>query len=76
MFYPLLAASLIFYNWQLALIVFGIRFLTQAIVLYPSMKKLNEQAMYPWFLFIDIWMFFYYLIFAVAVFKRPRKGWK
>jgi hypothetical protein len=40
------------------------------------MKKLNEQAMYPWFLFIDIWMFFYYLIFAVAVFKRPGKAWK
>lgn len=76
LFYPLLAASLIFYNWQIALIVFGIRFLVQAIVLYPCMKKLNEQAMYPWFLFIDIWMFFYYLIFAAAVFKRPRKGWK
>lgn len=75
LFYPLLAVSLIFYNWQIALIVFGIRFLVQAIVLYPCMKKLNEQAMYPWFLFIDIWMFFYYLIFAAAVFKRPGKGW-
>lgn len=76
LFYPLLAASLILYNWQLALIVFGVRFLVQAFVLYPAMKKLNEQAMYPWFLFIDIWMFFYYLIFAASVFKRPRKGWK
>jgi glycosyltransferase involved in cell wall biosynthesis len=76
LFYPLLAASLLFYNWQLALIVFGIRFLIQAVILYPCMKKLNEQAMYPWFLFIDIWMFFYYLIFAVAVFKRPGKAWK
>jgi glycosyltransferase involved in cell wall biosynthesis len=76
MFYPLLAASLLFFNWQLALIVFGIRFLIQGIILYPCMKKLNELAMYPWFIFIDIWMFFYYLIFAVAVFKRPRKGWK
>lgn len=76
MFYPLLTASLLFYNWQLALIVFGTRFLIQAVILYPCMKKLNEQSMYPWFLFIDIWMFFYYLIFAVAVFKRPRKGWK
>lgn len=76
MFYPLLAAALILYNWKLVLIVFGVRFLIQGIVLYPCMKKLNEQAMYPWFLFIDIWMFFYYLIFAVAVFKRPKKGWK
>ena len=76
MFYPLLAASLLLYNWQLALIVFGIRFLIQGIILYPSMKKLNEQTMYPWFFIIDIWMFFYYLIFAVAVFKRPGKAWK
>jgi glycosyltransferase involved in cell wall biosynthesis len=75
LFYPLLAASIVLYSWQLALIVFGIRFLVQAFVLYPCMKKLNEQAMYPWFLFIDIWMFFYYLIFAAAVFKRPGKGW-
>jgi glycosyltransferase involved in cell wall biosynthesis len=75
LFYPLLAASIVLYSWQSALIVFGIRFLVQAFVLYPCMKKLNEQAMYPWFLFIDIWMFFYYLIFAAAVFKRPGKGW-
>ncbi|MGB4843972.1 MAG: glycosyltransferase [Ferruginibacter sp.] len=76
LFYPLLAASLIFFNWQLALIVFGTRFLVQAFVLYPGMKKLNEQAMYPWFLFIDIWMFFYYLIFAASVFRKPKRVWK
>jgi glycosyltransferase involved in cell wall biosynthesis len=76
LFYPLLAASIVLYSWQLALITFGIRFLVQALVLYPCMKKLNEQAMYPWFLFIDIWMFFYYLIFAASVFKKPKKAWK
>ena len=76
LFYPLLAASIIFFSWELALIVFGIRFLVQAIVLYPCMKKLNEQAMYPWFLFIDIWMFFYYLIFAASIFRKPKRAWK
>lgn len=76
LFYPLLAVSLIFFNWQMALIVFGTRFLMQAIILYPCMKKLDEQKMYPWFLIIDIWMFFYYLIFAAAVFKKPKKVWK
>ncbi|MGB5008296.1 MAG: glycosyltransferase [Ferruginibacter sp.] len=76
LFYPLLAASIILYGWQPALIVFGIRFIVQAMVLYPCMKKLNEQSMYPWFLFIDIWMFFYYLIFAASVFKKPKKVWK
>ncbi|WP_224015334.1 glycosyltransferase [Ferruginibacter albus] len=75
-FYPLLAASLIFYCWQLALIVFGVRFLIQAIVLYPAMKKLNEQDLYPAFLFFDIWMFFYYLIFAASIVKKPKQSWK
>ncbi len=76
LFYPLLVTSLLFYSWQLTLIVFGIRFLLQAFILYPCMKKLNEKDMYPWFLFIDIWMFFYYLIFAVSIFKKPGKLWK
>ena len=76
LFYPLLVLGLIFYNWQYALIVFGVRFLIQAIVLYPGMKKLNEKDLYPWFLFIDIWMFFYYLIFVPSIFKKPKKQWK
>lgn len=76
LFYPLLAVSMLFYNWQFALIVFGIRFFIQAIILYSCMKKLNELSLYPWFLFIDIWMFFYYLIFASTIFKKPKKVWK
>ena len=76
LFYPLLAIALLFYNRQLALIVFGISFLVQAVVLYPCMKKLNESNLYPLFLLIDIWMFFYYLIFAATIFKKPKKVWK
>ncbi len=76
LFYPLLVTALLFYNWQLAMIVFGIRFLVQAFILYPCMKKLNEKGLYPLFLFIDIWMFFYYLIFAATLFKKPKKVWK
>jgi glycosyltransferase involved in cell wall biosynthesis len=76
LFYPLLAATIIFYSWQLALVVFGTRFLVQAFVLYPCLKKLDEQAMFPWLFFIDIWMFFYYLIFAASVFRKAKRGWK
>lgn len=76
LFYPLLLMSIIFFNWQYALIVFGIRFIIQAVVLYPCMKKLNEKDLYPWFLFADIWMFFYYILFAPAIFKKPKKQWK
>ena len=76
LFYPLLLLSLLFFNWQWSLIVFGVRFLAQAIIFYPAMKKLNEKDLYPWFLFIDIWMFFYYLLFVPALFKKPKKQWK
>ena len=76
LFYPLLAASLILFDWRFALGVFGLRFILQAIILHPASKKLNEQDLYPWFLFLDIWMFFYYLVFAPALFKKPKQSWK
>ncbi len=75
-YYPLFAAVILFYSWQWALIIFGIRFLLQAIILYPCMKKLQEKSLYPWFLLIDIGMFFYYFIFAMALIKKPRPAWK
>jgi len=74
-FYPLLAASIIFYDWRFALPVFGLRLIIQAIVLYKSMKKMGESDLWPWFIFFDIWMFFYYLIFAPALWRKPVKGW-
>lgn len=76
LFYPLLAASIIFFSWQFSLIVFGFRFLLQSVVYYLTMKKLEEKDLYPWFLFFDIWMFFYYLFFSVSMIKKPRPTWK
>ncbi len=76
LFYPLLAATIIFFNWQWALIVFGVRFLMQAIIFYPLAKKLDEKDLYPLFLFFDVWMFFYYLLFAVSLIKKPGATWK
>lgn len=73
--YPLLAVSIIFYCWWLALVVYGLRFLIQAVVWFFSMKKLNEKDLWPWFLFLDIWMFIYYLIFVPALWKKPLKSW-
>jgi glycosyltransferase involved in cell wall biosynthesis len=74
-FFPLLVISFLFFNWQLTLLVFAIRLVIQALVFYPAMKKLQEQDLYPWFVFLDIWMFFYYLIFSVALIKKPRASW-
>jgi hypothetical protein len=39
------------------------------------MKKMDEKDLWPWFILLDIWMFFYYLIFAPALWKKPRKRW-
>jgi len=74
-YYPLFIASLIFYDWRFALVVFGVRFLLQAFVFYKSMKKMGESDLWPWFFLMDMWMFFYYIIFAPALWKRPKKGW-
>ena len=74
-FYPLFIASLFLYNWKLALIVFGIRFITQAFIYFFAMKKLNEKDLWPIFLFLDIWMFFYYIIFARSIWQKPQRSW-
>src|SRR6478609_9656149 len=73
--YPLLALSIIFFNWWMALAVFSLRLIIQAIVLYKSMKKLNEADLWPWFLLLDIWMFFYFIFTLPAIWKAPRKNW-
>lgn len=76
LFYPLLVATAIFYNWQFALMLFGIRFIVMAIVYGKSLHKLGEKDLLPMMLFFDIWMFFYYFIFAPALIKKPRQNWK
>jgi cellulose synthase/poly-beta-1,6-N-acetylglucosamine synthase-like glycosyltransferase len=75
LFYPLLAASLVFFDWRLALGVFGLRFLTQFYVLYKCMHKLDEKDLIAWWWLLDIWMFFYYCIFAPALWKKPKTSW-
>jgi len=74
-FYPLLVLSILFYSWKLALIVFGVRFLLQAFIFSKAMKKLDEHDLWPWFFFFDVWMFFYYIIFAPSLWKKPRVSW-
>lgn len=75
LFYPLFIGSLIFYGWQPALIVFGARFLVQGFIFHKAMKKMGEKDLWPWFLFLDCWMFFYYMIFAPALWKKPNRNW-
>jgi hypothetical protein len=75
LFYPLFITSLVFYDWKISLVLFALRFSVQAFVFFKSMEKLNEKDLFPWWWLFDIWMFFYYLIFATALWKKPRKTW-
>ncbi|HEV8083797.1 MAG TPA: glycosyltransferase [Chitinophagaceae bacterium] len=75
-FYPLFIVTLLFFDWKWAFGVFGIRFIWQGFILFKATKKLDEKDLFPWFLFFDIWMFFYYILFASALYKKPAKEWK
>ncbi|MFT3825459.1 MAG: glycosyltransferase [Chitinophagaceae bacterium] len=75
LFYPLLALSIIFFNWQISLGVFAVRTITQFIIYFNAMKKLQEKDLLAWWWLLDIWMFFYYCIFATALWKKPKKSW-
>jgi glycosyltransferase involved in cell wall biosynthesis len=75
LFYPLFIASLLFADWRMALLFFLIRFVSQALLFYKSMERLNEKDLWPWWWLFDIWMFLYYLIFAPALWKKPRQNW-
>ncbi len=76
LFYPLFIASLFLIDWRLVLIPLALRLLVQALVWKKAMKKLGEDDLFPLFLFWDLWMFFYYLIFAPSLWRKPRKSWE
>lgn len=73
--YPMLAISIIFYSWWMALAVFGVRLLLQALIMYKSMQKLNEKDLWPYFILFDLWMPLYFLFTLPAIWKRPQKNW-
>jgi len=75
LFYPLLAATAIFFDWRIAVALFAVRLLVQGFIFYKTMKKLDEKDLWPWFFFLDLWMFLYYIIFAPALWKKPEKNW-
>ncbi len=73
--YPLFIISIIFYNWWLVLAVYGFRLIIQGVVLFKSMKKLNETDLFPWFILLDLWMPLYYLFTLPAIWKSPKRTW-
>ena len=75
LFYPLFAASAIFFDWRWSLIPLAVRLITVGIVWNKSMKKLGESDLFPLFIFWDLWLFFYYILFARSVWRKPGKTW-
>ncbi len=73
--YPLFIISIIFYNWWLVLAVYCFRLIIQGVVLFKSMKKLNETDLFPWFILLDLWMPLYYLFTLPAIWKSPKRTW-
>lgn len=73
--YPLFAASLLTNTWWIVLSIFGVRLIVQAAVNFICMNKLNEKDLKPYFLLFDIWMFFYYIFFVPAIWKKPHQNW-
>lgn len=76
LFYPLLITVALFYNWKIALILLGCRWLLLGVLYYKTMRKLNEADLFPLYILLDLWMSLYYFIFAPALFKKPRPTWK
>jgi glycosyltransferase involved in cell wall biosynthesis len=73
--YPLFIASILFNTWWIVLSVFGVRLIIQTIMYFFCMNKLNEKDLKPYLLLFDIWMFFYYIFFVPAIWKKPAKNW-
>lgn len=76
LYYPLFFASLIFFSWKIVLAIFTLRLIIQIFIFYKTMYNLNEQDLFLWFIFLDIWMFFYYMLFSLSLFKAPSKKWE
>lgn len=75
LFYPAFVGSLLLFDWRIALGVFALRMISFFSVYTRSLKQLGEADLGGWLLFLDIWQFFYYIIFAPALWKKPRPTW-
>jgi glycosyltransferase involved in cell wall biosynthesis len=75
LFYPLMVATIIFFDWRFAIALYLVRITCLALVWNKAMKKLEESDLFPWFIFWDIWLFAYYLIFTPALWRKPKKTW-
>mgnify|MGYP000858221598 FL=1 len=75
LFYPLLIAVAIMFDWRMAIGVLIAKSIVQFIPFSKAMKKLNEADLVKWIFVMDLWMLFYYIFFAPMLFKKEAKSW-
>lgn len=75
LFYPLLFITALLYDWRLALAGLALRWLVLGFVFYKAMNKMNEKDLWSWFIFFDLWMVIYYILFLPALWRKPRRSW-
>ena len=75
LFYPLLIVTALLYDWRLALAGLALRWLVLGFVFYKAMQKMNEKDLWSWFIFFDLWMVIYYILFLPALWRKPRRSW-
>ena len=62
----------IIYNGTTLGLIFSVAVdLYRLLFITKSMKKLGEKDLFPFFMFFEVWMFFYYIIFAPALLRKP-----
>ena len=76
LFYPIAIVAAVFYDWKICLPILGAFIFIQAFIYWKTMKQLGEKDLFPLFLFFDVWMFFYYIIFAPSLLMKPKASWK
>jgi cellulose synthase/poly-beta-1,6-N-acetylglucosamine synthase-like glycosyltransferase len=74
-FYLLLIVCLFVSDYRVALFVFFTRLIVVGIIWNKAMKRLKEQDLFPLFIFWDVFLFVYYLVFAPVLLKKPGKSW-
>jgi len=73
--YPFLILAIVSFNWWIALIIFTVRLIVQGFIYSKTMKKLNEEDLFPFFFMFELWMCAYYVIFLPALFRKAKKSW-
>jgi glycosyltransferase involved in cell wall biosynthesis len=75
LFYPAFIAALLTFDWRIVAGLFLVRMISFFTIYTRGLKRLDETDLSGWLLLLDVWQFFYYLIFAPALWKKPRPTW-